>query len=141
MNDNHNICDIAKETMLGDLMELVVDELKAQQDVWQKLSESNQTYAINRVEARCREAVTQCVTLIASNKLPVLSAIVDQVTFKDGCKAVLKPKHGPLGLDLAEKVGSEVLLILASSSEFLGDEGKPKPEADQPDLPLELDAE
>ncbi len=141
MSETNDISDIAKETMLGDMMNIVIEQVQQQQDVWQKLSESEQTYAINRIEDRCREAVKNCITIIASNGLPVLPAVVDQVVFKDGCKAVLKPKYGPLGLDLAQKVGSEVLLILASSAEYLGDDGKPQADPDQPALPLEQDEE
>ncbi len=43
---------IASETMVGDLMQLVIDELKAAPDVWQKLGERWQRDIIERSRPR-----------------------------------------------------------------------------------------
>lgn len=128
---------IASETMLGDLMKFMVEEMKAAKDVWQKLSEQDQDDFLERCEKRCREAVEQVCTIVASQGNPALWAQVESVQFKGGIKAVLCPdSKSPLRHDLADSIGKEVLIVLSDYEGLINDEGKPKAEPDQPGLPL-----
>lgn len=81
--------DIASETLLGDLMSTLLDEIKQMRDVWQKLPEMKQREAISRIECRCKLAVSQVVGIIAAEARPSLTATVEKVEFKDGIKATL----------------------------------------------------
>lgn len=129
--------ELARETLLGDLMQLVIDELKAAPDVWQKLSEHKQDALIHRVEQRTREAVRQVVEMIASNGRTAIPATLEQVTVKDGIKGVITvSKTDPSRHDLTDAVGRAVMIVVADPSEFNGGAGAVQADKDQPELPL-----
>src|SRR5690606_30910002 len=94
MSEQNESIDVAEETMAGDLMSFLRDELKAAPDVWQKMSEEQQENVIYRAENRVLTAVKKAVQIIASADRPTISATVESVTVKDGIKAVLTlPKY------------------------------------------------
>lgn len=122
----------AKETMLGDLMKLVTDELKQMPEVWQKLSYDKQQRIIERVQTRVGDAVRECVKIIAAEARPTITANLEQVTSKDGIKAVLKvAAMDPNRHNLFDSVSMPVLLVVASSDEYQGGADKVQPESDQ----------
>jgi hypothetical protein len=125
---------LTAETMFGDLVSLVIDEIKAAPDVWQKLSEFQQDEVIGRVRQRVEFNVRQAVKLIASEGREVITAELEQITAKDGIKAVCTlAKHDPNRHALLDSVGKAVLIVVADSSQFLNGE-MPKPDPQQPDL-------
>lgn len=127
--------EIAAETMLGDLMKLVVDELKAAPVVWQQMSEDQQDDAISRIRTRCAAAITSAVSIISTRGFEAVSATVDSVTFKDGVKAVLKLPFASQGAhQLADSEGGIVQVVFASIDEFCSLATAPKPGPDQADL-------
>ncbi|UYM14278.1 hypothetical protein [Endozoicomonas euniceicola] len=130
---------LTESTLLGDLMGLVTDELKALPDVWQKLPEHQQQEVIFRIKQRCMNAVAQAVRIMATGDRVSLLATVDTVTFKDGVKAVLKmPGNSPGRHDLADAEGETVMIVIPDTDAYMGGE---EPEAD-PDQPaFDLDAE
>lgn len=125
---------IAAETMLGDLMALVVDELKALPRPWQQLAQVDQSIVIGRAEARCRAAVGACTRLIASRNFPSVGATVESVTFKGGVKAVLTMHKSDGAHQLADEEGGTVRIVFASAEEFAGTKTAPKAEPDQRDF-------
>lgn len=128
---------MAADTMHGDLMQLVVDELKAAQDVWQKLTEGEQADAIDRIRSRTAEAVTQCVEMIAMRGFTSIRAKVDSVTVKDGIKAVLTlSQHDNARHALFDSQGASVYLVLADPDQFAGGTETIKPDPDQGALVL-----
>lgn len=133
--------DIGGLTMLGDLCALVVDEIKAAPDVWAKLSEEKQEAMIGRIRQRVGEAVGQAVRAIAANGRVAIAAKLEQVTVKDGLKAVLTmDKHDPQRHELLDATGRAVMIVIADPSEFAGGT-PPKAEPDQRALPLEGNAD
>lgn len=127
--------ELARETMVGDLMSLVIEELKAAPDVWQKLSEHKQDAVIGRVHQRVLEAVRQAVELIATNGHTATPATLEQVTVKDAVKAVITvSRTDPSRHDLADAVGRAVMIVVADPTEFAGGAGDVKPDPDQPPL-------
>lgn len=129
---------IATETMLGDLMKLCVDELKVAKDVWPKLSQFDQDYAIERIERRCKDAVEQAVRILASEARASILATLESVTAKDQIKAVLTLSKGdPQRHGLLDACGQPVLIVLASTEQFEGGKDAVKSDPDQPALPLE----
>lgn len=109
-NDESGV-EIAEETMLGDLMKVALDEIKAAPDVWEKLSEKQQDDVIYRVEMRCRKAVRTAADLINSNGRTHVRAKVDYVKFKDG-EAVAVFKGFGLGFHTIAEARDAVLIIL-----------------------------
>lgn len=129
---------IAAETMHGDLMALVLDELRAAPDVWQKLGEDEQQQVIDRVRSRTRDAIDECVRLIATQGFTRIRAKVDSITVKDGIKAVVTlSQHDAARHDLIDAQGSSVYIVLADPDAFAGGAEAHKPEPNQQALTLD----
>ncbi|WP_422491664.1 DNA translocase FtsK [Endozoicomonas sp. ALE010] len=136
LKDNE-VMILSASTLLGDLMSLVLDELKAMPDVWQKLPQLQQEEVLFRIKQRCTSAVAQAVRLMASGDRVTLTAAVDTVTFKDGVKAVLKmPGNTPGRHDLADAEGETVLIVIPDTAAYMGGE-LPEADLDQPTLAFE----
>jgi hypothetical protein len=132
-----NTVELASETMLGDLMKMAVDELKAAPDHWHKMSEATQAESIERIEKQCRAAIKTCVHLIASHGFTRLGAKIDSITMKDGIKATLKISvHEAARHSLYDSVGSFCTIVLADVEQFGGGSEVVKADKDQPELPL-----
>lgn len=133
--------EIAAETMLGDLTSAVLDEIKQAPAVWDKMSESQQDEVIERLHRRCDHAIRQAVHIIASEEMPTLKAVVDQVVFKDGVKATLSMSpNNPARHDLADAQGETVLIVISSAEQYTGGE-KPEADPDQPEMGFDDAAE
>lgn len=129
---------ITEDTLLGDLLQLIIDEIKAAPDVWQKMSQDQQDDMIDRAKRRLTTAVEQSVTHIVAAGRPVITADVDSVTFKDGIKAVLKvSQSNPLRHELADATGLQVLVVVTDIKRFSGGTEGVKSDDDQPGLPLD----
>ena len=140
MSDYENIStetlELATATALGDLTVALVDEIKALPNVWPKLNEYEQLCVINRAKSSCTELIKKLVNLIAADGRETITADLEQITAKDGIKALLKltrfDKHRHALLDA---VGKPLLLIVADHEQFLGGE-EPTPDPDQRELPV-----
>ncbi len=129
---------IAAETMLGDLMQLVIDELKAAPDIWPKLGERWQHDVIDRTRQRVEDAVRQCVHIIASDHRPTIVATVESVTVKDGIKAVLTlltlPKSDRQRHELFDSAGRSCLIVVGGAEDYAGGAAQVQPDPEQPVL-------
>lgn len=135
MNTETNPVEMAAETMLGDLMSCMVDELRHSERPWHELNEGAQQEAIYRIESRVRANIKQAVEIIASANRPTIVATVEQVTVKDGIKAVVTlPKSDQQRHELFDAAGCAVLLIVGGASEYMGGADAVKPDPDQPEL-------
>jgi hypothetical protein len=135
-NEVHTV-ELAQATMLGDLMQIVVDEVKAAPDVWQKLSEHKQDALIHRVEQRVREAVRQCVELIAANGRVAIPGAIESVQVKDALKAVvIVAKSDPHRHELIDATKKAVMIVIADPTDYHGGAGDVQADKDQPELPL-----
>lgn len=131
-NKNENV-DLARETMHGDLMQLVVEELRWLPDVWQRVSESKQEEIIDRVRKRVADAVRQAIELIATNGRTAIPAKLEQVTVKDAIKGVVVvSKDETSRHDLTDAVGRAVMIVVTDpDDEFSGDHDDVKADPDQ----------
>jgi hypothetical protein len=130
--------EVAAETMHGDLMAIVIDEMKALPDVWQKLAEAEQRELIERVKTRTRDAVEECVRIIATAGFTRIRASVESVTVKDGIKAQFAlSKFDAARHDLIDAQGSTVFIVLADPEAFAGGTEQVKPDPDQGALVLD----
>lgn len=129
--------EVAAETMLGDMIAIVLDEIKAAPDVWQKLGESEQGECIDRIRRRCENTVEDCVRYIATQGFARIRASVESVAIKDGIKAVLTlNKHDPNRHELIDAQGMGVYIVLADANAFGGGAYDAKPDPDQAALAL-----
>jgi hypothetical protein len=138
--DDEPIVALAAETMQGDLCTALVDELKAARDVWPKLSQHDQDVIIGRFERRVGTAIREAVRMIASDNRPTITAKLDQITAKDGIKAVLVvASTDPQRHELLDSVGKRVLLLVADAEPYSGGEA-PRSDPEQKPLPITTQA-
>lgn len=134
-----SVIEVAESTMLGDLMSLVVDELKAAPDVWQKLPQHKQQDVIWRVESQVKGAIRQVVNIIAANGRDAIPAELGKISIDKGkAKAELLPhiRNDSEALsDLAAAQGMVVYIVIPYDvANRVGEDGKPLAEPDQPSL-------
>ena len=123
--------------MVGELMAISLDELKHAQDVWQKLSQDEQDATIARIEARVKDAVRQCVTLVATQGFTRIPATVESITIKDGIKVQLTVSRIDANRHaLTDSQGHATSIVLANIEQFTAAPHGHKGESDQ--LGLEL---
>lgn len=123
--------------MLGDLMSCVIDLAKALPTTWQKLSQEQQELYLSQVDAKCKQAIEECVAIIASRDSKPIPATVDSVTFKNGVKVSLKMAQATHGAHLvADSTGQSVLITVTDTSELTSDHHKPAADPNQPALPI-----
>lgn len=133
-NTDSDIVLLASDTMKGDLITALVDELKAAPNVWPKLSQQQQDEVIFRFERRVGAAIREAVRMIASDNRPSIEATLEQITAKDGIKAVITlSKNHSQRHDLLDAVGQAVLIVVADAEPYSGGD-RPKPEPDQRQL-------
>lgn len=129
----------AYELLGRDLLELVMQELKAMPDVWQKLSEDRQADVIDRATRSIKEAARDAINLIVSNGFERVSAQVDGVQIKDDIKATLKVyrHNNASSLDeLYQAHGQDILIVLASAQDFDARMEEIVADPDQPELDI-----
>lgn len=131
-----NPVEVAEITLAGDLMALALDELKVLPDVWQKVSEYDQGEIIDRVRARTLSAAKKAANIIAAMNHERYAGEIESVTFKDGCKVVIKcptltteQKGGLANLE------SEFVMIVGTPPEAVeGGARDAQPDPDQSDM-------
>lgn len=129
--------ELAAETLTGDLRDFILDRLKHEQSKapWHQRSEADQREAVFQVEQAVRRAVTQAVEIIAGHGRRTIKATIEQITIKDGYKAVLTAsKHDENRHHLADAQGATVLIVVADPEEFTGERAEVTISPDQASL-------
>lgn len=129
----------AKDTMgmtassIGaDLLQALVQEVKLLPDVWPKLSQKKQDDVIERLRKRVMHNVQMATHLIASDGRICVQAELEQITVKDGIKAVLTmSKNDPNRHGLIDCQGKTVLIALADAEAHMGEVAAVRGEPDQ----------
>jgi hypothetical protein len=133
--DDRRAEDIAQKTLTGDLRDIVLNILRTQLKPWKELKEAEQKSLAHDVSTRCENAAERAIELIAANGRKTLKGKLEQVTVKDGLKAVISmSKADDLRHGLIDAQGSHVLLVVNDASIFKGQKAPAKIDKDQPDL-------
>ncbi|MGF6806253.1 ribosomal protein S25 [Paraburkholderia sp. Clong3] len=131
------VLDMTAATVGKDLLSATVLELKMLPDVWVKLSETKQNDIIDRLRKRVENAVKMAVHLIASDGRMVVAGDLEQITIKDGAKAVIKVgKSAPSLHELYDAQGKQVLIVVSDAGEHTGGMDEVRGENDQRGLDL-----
>lgn len=126
------------DVMLGEVMKACIDMIKVMPDVWQKMGETQQKGFLDNLQIRVSTEIRRAVVAIAARDYQAITAAVDQVTFKDGVKVVMKLAPGSTGRhELADAEGDNVLIVLADAEQYFGGTGEVNADQDQPDLEYE----
>ena len=137
MNANTEFLGTTAEHLGSDLMGLVLQEVKALPDIWQKLPERRQQEVIDRVQARVEKAVANAVHTIFAQGGTRVVADLEQVAIKDEIKAtfrVSRANDGDALQALYDAHKEPCLLVVASPTQFTGGMDQVKADPDQPDL-------
>jgi hypothetical protein len=127
------------DTVGKDLLGALVQEIKLLPDVWPKLSKVKQDDVIDRLRKRVEENVNMAVFTLAAHDRTVVAGALDQITIKDGVKAVIKfgIKSANLdGLYEAASEGKDVLVVVAGTKEHTSGMNDIKGEDDQRNMDL-----
>ncbi|CAN0620477.1 protein of unknown function [Burkholderia multivorans] len=136
-NGAKEILNMTAGTIGRDLLSALVLELKMLPDIWVKISEKKQDDVIDRLRKRVENAVKMAVHLIASDGRIVVQGDLDQITIKDGVKAVVKFSSAAPNLhELYEASGKAILLVVANPAEHTGGMDEIRGESDQRGLDL-----
>lgn len=131
-SDAKKLLSMTAETIGKDLLQALVQEIKLLPDTWPKIPKKKQDDVIDRLRNRVETNVKMAVHLIAGENRATISANVDQVTIKDGIKAVLTlGKNDPNRHALCDAQGLPVLIIVANPDEHTGGMDEIKGESDQ----------
>jgi len=124
--------EMTASTIGRDLLSALVLEVKLLPDVWPKLSQTKQDEVIERLRKRVITSVQTAVHLIASDGRVTIAAELEQVTIKDGIKAVLTmSKNDPNRHALTDAQGKSVLIAVADAEDHMGDVAAVRGEPDQ----------
>jgi ribosome modulation factor len=137
MNAPNDFRAMTAESVGKDLLSALVTELKLLPDVWPKLSKAKQDDIIDRLRNRVTSNVAMAVHTLASAGRTVVSGDLDQITIKDGVKAVIKfGANAPSLHELYEASGKAVLVVVASADDHTEGMDEVQGETDQRGLDL-----
>lgn len=133
--DEKTAADIAREFLMGELMNAATRQLRSIDKPWLRLPEAEQKRVLRDVQKDIETAVSAAVELIASDDRTRFRAHVESVTFKDGVKAVLQMGNSAASHELADTAGASVLVVIEDPARYtqIG-ANAPKAEADQGSL-------
>jgi len=120
------------DTIGKDLLGALVTEIKLLPDVWPKMSKSKQDDVIDRLRARVYSNVRMAVHMLAAEGRIVVAGDLDQITIKDGVKAVVKFGSNAVNLQqLYSEAGKAVLIVVANAGDHILGMDEIQGEADQ----------
>ncbi|PSJ16340.1 Rmf/CrpP family protein [Nitrosomonas supralitoralis] len=109
------------DTVGKDLLGALVQEIRLLPDAWAKMTKAKQDDVIDRLRSRVEDNVRMAVYTIASSNRTVVAGNLDQITIKDGVKAVIKfgmHSQNLEGLYEAASDSKSVLVVVADAGEF-----------------------
>lgn len=110
---------VSREFLLGDLIKSVTRRFKTLAVPFSSLSESEQTALLSNVADDARRATKEAIRIIESDNRTHFMAEVEQVTFKEGVKAVLKMMNTPESHELADKAGGIVMVVISDGATYM----------------------
>lgn len=132
MNAPRDFRNMTAETLGKDLLGALVTEIKLLPEPWHKLSKAKQDDIIDRLRKRVESNVKMAVHLLAAEGRVTIAGDLDQITIKDGVKAVVKFGSGTANLhELYDVAGKAILLVVADAAAHLGGINEMVGEADQ----------
>lgn len=132
MNAPQDFRNMTADTIGKDLLSALVTEIKLLPDPWPKLSQKKQDDIIDRLRSRVESNVKMAVHLLAAEGRVTIAGDLDQITIKDGVKAVVKFGTGAANLhELYDVAGKAILLVVANAADHTGGMNEIEGEADQ----------
>ena len=112
-------------TIGKDLLSALVTELKLLPSVWAKPPKAKQDDIIDRLRDRVETNVKMAVHMLSAQGRTVVVGDLEQITIKDGAKAVIKVARSAESLhELYDAQGKAVLLVVSDAGEHTGGMGE-----------------
>ena len=99
MKTEKDVREMTAETVGADLLRALLDELRLLPKPWDQLPQGRQDDVIDRLRLRVETNVKMAVRLLSAQGRIVVAGSMDQITIKDGVKAVVKFAAGAPGDD------------------------------------------
>ena len=127
---------LSEKILIGELMQLVVDELKAAPMAWQKMPEAKQSDVIFRIQDRVEKMVMQTVAVLAAGDRMQVKGAIESITYKGGAKVVIKVARSEEGCaELGMCEGKTAIVAIVDMARYGGaDRVKPEPQQKAIDL-------
>lgn len=107
-----DVKDMAAEDMGKKLLESLIGVVQSIKRPWAEMTQYEQDDAIEKMRHAVKVATTQAVRLIGSNGVTHVVGTLDQITIKDGVKAVVQIGKNAENLPaLFEAQGGEVMIV------------------------------
>jgi hypothetical protein len=136
-HEAQEVAYMTEQTIGKDLLSALLDEIRNMPNVWQKLGQEDQQDIIDRLSSRVDDNCRTAVNLIASQGRIVVTGALEQITIKDGVKAVVKfGQYDPNMHELYDAQGKAVLVVVVDHKEHTGGMGEIKADPDQNPLDL-----
>lgn len=137
MNAPQDFRSMTANTVGKDLLNGLLLELKLLPQPWPKLSKAKQDDIIDRLRSRVEANIKMAVHLLAAEGRTVVAGDLDQITIKDGVKAVVKFGFNAPNLhELYEVAGKAVLVVVTSPETHTAGMDEVHGEADQRGIDL-----
>lgn len=131
-NEYQDIREMTADSIGRDILQALVQEIKLLPKPWVSMTKKKQDDVIDRLRARVDHNVKMAVHLIASDNRTTVVGDLEQITSKDGIKAVFKINQNSEGRHhLFDTVGRACLIIIASGEDHTGGMDEVQGETDQ----------
>lgn len=132
MNAPQDFRNMTADSIGKSILSALVSEIKLLPDPWPKLSKAKQDDIIDRLRKCVETNVKMAVYLLAAEGRTVVAGDLDQITIKDGVKAVVKFGSGAANLhELFDVAGKAVLVVVAHAEAHISDMDDIAGESDQ----------
>ena len=136
-NSEEAVKTMTAESVGHDLLSALLDEIRALPDVWGILSKREQDDVIYRLSSRVRMNIGRAVDLMAGAGVVSVKGKLEQITIKDGVKAVLTfSEMNEHMAEFYESTGKRVVVVLIDHEAHLAGMDEIKGESDQRALGL-----
>ncbi|WP_423396064.1 hypothetical protein [Burkholderia sp. LMG 21824] len=123
------------ETIAGDLIGALVQELRLLPDIWIKVGYDEQQDILERIKKRVTDNVREAVRMIASADRMTVAAELKRVTFADKVEAVFSlAKRDPSAMELCHAQGLACLIVVADANQHMGGTDAPQKDIRQRDM-------
>lgn len=131
--------ELAKGTLLGDMRDGIIEQLRTYPESWGKLTEAQQKFMAQGIEDRCRRTIEMAVKILAADDRVTIAVQLEQVTFKpkgSDAKIAFLGLSRELKHALVDAQGSRVLIVVADATAYMGARRKPRIDKQEPALSL-----
>lgn len=124
--------DFARETLLGDVRDALLDHIKSLRKSWPEFSRVEQLQIVEHCKTISENLIKQAVQIIAADGRRTIVADVEKIEVKDGIKVHAKCTNLQQSLiDLGASVGKTVLIVVADDHDYSGQREEPETDPDQ----------